>query len=187
METVVGRYEGTRIGRQELYGDLLDEAEGALWKRAWFDAHRLTAAPTLARIVVAVDPAASHTQDADETGIVASALGADKRGYVLADVSGRYSPDGWARQAIALFMRLNANQIIVEKNNGGEMVENTIRMTAKTMYQAGEIPMSVLPVVTVWASRREGGAGGAGRGAVRKRSRVTRGRVQCTRRPMFNF
>ena len=84
--------------------------------------------PDLARIVVAIDPAVSSGEEADETGIIVAGKDYDGRGYVLDDRSGRYSPVQWAREAIALYRKYGADRIVAEINNGGEMVESTIRM-----------------------------------------------------------
>jgi phage terminase large subunit-like protein len=119
------RYGGTRLGRQEIAGELVDEVEGALWTYAMI---RYAEAPAdLVRVVVAVDPAATSGEESDETGIVVAALGGDGRGYVLADRSCRLSPDGWARRVVAAYDDLAADLVIAEVNNGGEMVEHTIR------------------------------------------------------------
>lgn len=126
-QQIIAKYEGTRTGRQEIYAEILDEAEGALWKRAWLDAHRAKSAPDLKRIVVAIDPAASNTMESAETGIVAAGMRNHGEWYVLADASGRYSPDGWAKAALRLYDNLHADRIIAEANNGGDMVEHTIR------------------------------------------------------------
>lgn len=124
------RYEGTTLGRQELYAELLSEVPGALWKRATIDALRVDPAsgrlPEMARIVVAIDPAATSSEEADETGIVAAGLGTDMHGYVLRDVSGRYHPQEWATKAIALYRELQADALVAEVNNGGEMVATII-------------------------------------------------------------
>ena len=103
------RYDGTTLGRQELMAELLDDAEGALWNRANLDEMRVYVAPEMKRIVVAVDPAGSSNAKADETGIIACGLGVDGRGYVLADASGKYTPDGWARAAVNLYRSLKAD------------------------------------------------------------------------------
>lgn len=127
LEQIVGKYEGTRLGRQELEGELLDDVPGALWARAQLDALRVNAAPDLIRIVVAIDPAMTSGEKADETGIVAAGKGSDDHWYVLADRSCRESPDTWARRAIGLNSDLGGDRIIAETNNGGEMVEHTLR------------------------------------------------------------
>jgi phage terminase large subunit-like protein len=130
LRQILGRYEGTRLYRQEVLGEYLAEAEGALWARDQLDRDRILEKPTrLARIVVAVDPAASSDFDSDETGIVVA--GIDRQdpphGYLLEDLSGRYSPDAWAKVAIDAYYRHKADRLIAEHNNGGEMVEATIR------------------------------------------------------------
>jgi phage terminase large subunit-like protein len=121
------RYGGTRLGRQELDAEMLDDVEGALWRRDRIDDLRVAAAPDLVRIVVAIDPAVSSSEDADETGIVVAGKGIDGHGYLLADLSGRSSPDGWARQAVAAYQSWKADRIVAEVNNGGDLVEATIR------------------------------------------------------------
>jgi phage terminase large subunit-like protein len=122
------RYEGTRFGEQELHARLLTDVAGALWRSAWFDrdGFRVSRAPELRRIVVAVDPAVSATRDSDETGIIAAGVGLDDHAYVLADASLRGSPDSWARAAVRLYDALAANQLIAEANNGGDLVRHTI-------------------------------------------------------------
>lgn len=125
IDQIVRRYEGTRLGRQELAGELLIDVPGALWTLAMFDERR--PAPDLARVVVAIDPAASANEDSDETGIVVCGQGVDKDWYVLADRSCRLSPDGWARRAVAAFDEFKADRIVAEVNNGGDMVESTVK------------------------------------------------------------
>ena len=113
--------------RQEILAEDVDEAPGALWKRDWIESNRTEKAPELVRIVVAIDPASTSSEQSDETGITVAGISQQGHGYVLADSSGRYSPDGWARTAINLLRRYNGDRIIGEDNNGGEMVESTIR------------------------------------------------------------
>jgi predicted phage terminase large subunit-like protein len=132
FKTIVKRYEGTRLGRQELNAEILDDTPGALWTRAMLDASRAASAalPQMQRIVVGVDPAAkasAHGDKTSETGIVVAALGEDGRGYVLDDLSCRLSPAGWARKIAAAFDRYSANAIVVEINQGGAMVETVLR------------------------------------------------------------
>ena len=125
------RYQGTDTGRQEIFAELLEEAESALWRRDWIG-HTETV-PDLSRIVVAIDPAMSSRPHSDETGIiVAGVAGADDdlRGYVLEDASGRMSPDEWARRAIDLFDRHRASRIIGERNNGGDLIGTVLRTAA---------------------------------------------------------
>lgn len=131
LKQVEERYGGTRLGRQELEGEVLDDMPGALWNRDLIDAGRKPVAPDLERIVVAVDPAATSGEEADETGIVAVGLARDadgnQRGYVLADRSLRGTPDEWAAAAVRLYHELDADRIVAEKNQGGEMVEAVLR------------------------------------------------------------
>jgi phage terminase large subunit-like protein len=124
---IVKKYDGTRLGRQELHAEILDDVPGALWIRKWIEGARRKVAPDLARVVVAIDPAVTSGEDADETGIVVVAKGFDGRGYVLADRSCRISPDQWARRAIDAYKEFRADRIIAETNNGGDLVERVIR------------------------------------------------------------
>ena len=128
-EQVLAAYEGTRIGRQELMGELLTDVEGALVSVEMLDASRLMTMPDvyMTRVVVAVDPATTSGEDSDETGIVVCAKGQDGRGYVLADVSCKASPDGWARRVANVYEQYAADRVVAEKNRGGDMVETIVR------------------------------------------------------------
>lgn len=131
------RYGGTRLGRQELDGEVLTDTPGALWTWDRIDAARVTVAPQLRRVVVAIDPAVSAGEGSDETGIVVCGLGFDGRGYVLDDASGKYSPDGWARRAVHLAAEHQADRIVAEVNNGGQLVEHTLRTVDRSVaYKA---------------------------------------------------
>lgn len=138
MQEIVGRYEGTTIGQQEIYARLLDEAPGALWKReVMIEKLRRANAPPLKRVVVAIDPAVTATEDSSETGIVVAGLGEDDHGYVLADLSGRYSPGVWGAHAVGALRDHAADRIIGEVNNGGDLVEHVIRgIDPKASYKA---------------------------------------------------
>jgi phage terminase large subunit-like protein len=116
------RYENTRLGRQELYGEILDNVEGALWTREMIETARVDTAPPLIRVVVAIDPAVTSAATSDETGIVAAGIGNNGDYYILSDKSLRASPDAWARQAVMLYHEYKADKIIAETNNGGDMV-----------------------------------------------------------------
>jgi phage terminase large subunit-like protein len=129
---VIRKYEGTRLGRQELNAELLGDTPGALWSHGIIDAARQAAAPHLVRIVVAIDPAATSGEDADETGIVVVGRDDQGHGYLLADASGKYQPIEWANIAIAAYRANHADRIVAERNNGGDMVEATIRMVDQT-------------------------------------------------------
>ncbi|HEX3430493.1 MAG TPA: terminase family protein [Rhizomicrobium sp.] len=124
---IVRRYQNTRLGRQELDAEVLDDVPGALWTREWIDNARVERAPEdLTRVVVAIDPAVTSGEDADETGIVVAGVATD-HAYVLADLSGRLAPHEWAARAVAAYHRHKADCIVAEVNNGGEMVEAVIR------------------------------------------------------------
>lgn len=131
LKQVEERYGGTRLGRQELEGEILDDMPGALWTREIIDVSRKPEAPELERIVVAVDPAVTSGEEADETGIVAVGYARDsdgnQRGYVLADRSMRGTPKEWAKAAVALYHEFDADRIVAEKNQGGEMVEEVLK------------------------------------------------------------
>lgn len=120
-------YAGTRLGRQELGGELLEDVEGAYWTSALIDQGRVQSYPDLARVVVAVDPAVTSGEESDETGIVVAGKGTDGHGYVLADRSCRMSPSGWAKRAIYAYDEFGADAIVAEVNNGGDLLEAAIR------------------------------------------------------------
>lgn len=123
------RYEGTRIGRQELHGELLDDVEGALWTRGQIDSDRLLTRPVeLVKTVVAVDPAVTSGDDADETGIVVAGKGTDGKGYVLADRSVRTTPHAWATRIVETYREFNANEVVIEVNQGGEALQTLIHL-----------------------------------------------------------
>jgi phage terminase large subunit-like protein len=127
FDQVIRKYEGTRLGRQELNAELLEDTPGALWTLARIDRSRSERVPDLARIVVAVDPAVSSNEGSDETGIIVCGKDDKGHGYVLEDLSGRYDPAGWARAAIAAYHRRDADRVVAEVNQGGDLVEATIR------------------------------------------------------------
>lgn len=112
--------------RQEMLADDDIEVVGALWKYDEIDTFRVDSLPDLKRIGVAIDPAVTANEGSDETGIIGGGVATNGQGYVFADKSGRYSPNGWAQKAIDLYYDLNADFIVAEVNNGGDMVENTI-------------------------------------------------------------
>lgn len=138
FEKIIARYEGTRLGRQELYAEILTDVPGALWNRSMIEIGRVAKPPTtLRRIVVSIDPAASANEDSAETGIIVAGIGEDGHGYVLEDVSLTASPDKWARQAVSAFYVHGADRIVAEVNNGGDMVEHTLRTVDRTVpYKA---------------------------------------------------
>jgi len=123
------RYEGTAIGRQELFAEVVDDVEGALWSQSMIDLQRLPSDTDkeLTNILVAIDPAVTSGDGSDETGIIVVGKDANNEYYVLEDQSGKYSADKWARKAINLFYDWEADKIVAEVNNGGDLVERLLR------------------------------------------------------------
>jgi phage terminase large subunit-like protein len=123
------RYGGTRLGRQELYAEVLEDVEGALWNYKMIEDERMKVdeVPDMQRVVVGIDPAVTHSANSDETGIVVAGRGVDDRFYVLSDRSIKASPDGWMREAIDAFYLYDADKVIAEVNNGGDLVERLLR------------------------------------------------------------
>jgi phage terminase large subunit-like protein len=136
---VVSKYEGTRLGRQELAGELLEDVEGALWSLNLIEAARMTpevfALAPVGRTVVAVDPSVTSTEESDEVGIVGAMRGNGKCpcgkmdcAYVLRDYSGKHTPIDWARAGIRMYRELKADRVVAEVNNGGDLVETQFRV-----------------------------------------------------------
>ena len=122
------RYENTRIGRQELYAEILEDIEGALFNGPNIEKNRQEQMPEMQRIVVAIDPAVTSNETSDETGIIVCGRGIDNRYYVIEDGSGTYSPDVWIKKAIQLYYHYKADTIIAETNNGGDLIEKLLRV-----------------------------------------------------------
>tara|TARA_Y100000310_G_scaffold315722_2_gene366574 strand:+ start:2062 stop:3321 length:1260 start_codon:yes stop_codon:yes gene_type:complete len=149
-KTVISPYEGTTLGSQEIHGELIEDVDGALWTQNIIDEHRIDAAnfdkTCLVQIVVGVDPAASAEEESDETGIVV--VGIDDQepahAYVLADLSVRTSPARWGKRAIGAYHEWEADTVVPERNNGGDMVRHTL-----ATVEGGEF----VPIHPVWASR----------------------------------
>lgn len=127
--TILERYEGTRLGRQELHGELLEDVEGSLWQAEMIQTLG-TAPEEFERIVVAVDPAGTATKRSDETGIIVIGW-ADKHAYVLQDLTGTYSPAGWGDKVWAAYEKWGADAVVAEKNYGGEMVKHVLETSTK--------------------------------------------------------
>jgi phage terminase large subunit-like protein len=148
LRQIQERYGGTRLGRQELEGEVLDDIPGSLFSREDIEVTRILPKdlPDLERIVVAIDPAVSSEEDSDETGIIVCGIARDNdgyiQGYILEDGTTKGTPDEWARKAVHLYRKYSADRIIAERNNGGEMVESVIRSVDRS-----------LPIKTVFASR----------------------------------
>ncbi|NDE91305.1 MAG: ATP-binding protein [Alphaproteobacteria bacterium] len=129
LDDLRNRYGGTRLGRQELDAEIVEDMEGALWTYAALDKARMAHPPdNLERIVIAIDPAVTSHSKSDETGIVAAARSVDGLFYVLADGSGQMTPDSWARRALSLRDELGADLIIGEVNEGGDLIERMLRL-----------------------------------------------------------
>ncbi|HEX4890787.1 MAG TPA: terminase family protein [Alphaproteobacteria bacterium] len=125
---ITAQYEGTRLGRQELMAELLEDNPDALWSRAQIDAGRVNVAAEMPRIVVGIDPPAASTVNSDTCGIIVAGLGTDGHGYVLADYSVQgVSPQVWASRAVAAYRDFQADRLVAEVNQGGDMVEAVIR------------------------------------------------------------
>jgi phage terminase large subunit-like protein len=125
-EQILARYEGTRLGRQELLAELLEDVPGALWTRDLIERSRGDAPERMPRIVVAIDPAVTSGEQSDATGIIV--VGADQNtGWVLEDLSGRYPPEQWANLAVDAYRRWDADRIVAEANNGGDLVASVLR------------------------------------------------------------
>lgn len=130
QRNVIDRYRGTRLGRQELDAEILEDVPGALWSRRSLDECRVEKCPALQRIVVAVDPAISGGENSNENGIIVAGVAADNSAYVIEDWSLRASPDEWARKAVAAYRKHEADCIVAEANQGGEMVASVIKSVA---------------------------------------------------------
>jgi phage terminase large subunit-like protein len=134
---IINRYEGTRLGRQELNAELLEDVEGALWSSTMIDSGRVRTAPDMIRVVVAIDPATTSGEDADETGIVIAGRGVDGHAYVFRDLSCRMTSNGWGHRAIHAYREYGADRIIAEVNNGGDLVEDVLRVIDRNVsYKA---------------------------------------------------
>jgi len=146
------QYDGTRLGRQELEGELLEEIEGALWTLAIFDQYRVHERPVdLKRVVVAIDPSGSSR--GAEAGIVVAGLGIDNHGYLLADTSERCAPDRWGRLAVQAYDTYMADAIVAETNYGGEMVTAVVQSAAQALHREGQRQSPFVHVRVVTASR----------------------------------
>jgi len=144
LNRIVEKYAGTRIGRQEIYAELLGDFEGALWTREWIDSRRINheELPELKLVVVGVDPAVTSKKTSDETGIIAAGIGVDDRYYVLDDRSLLDTPEKWAKMSVKCFHDHEANILVAEVNNGGDLISTVLRMHDPSIR-----------VQQVWASR----------------------------------
>lgn len=148
IEAVKAQYEGTRLGRQELFAEVLDEAAGALWNRELLSKCEIEVdntvffAESLARVIVSIDPAVTANAESDMTGIVVAGIDVNNISYILEDCTDKYTPEGWASKAYELYNKYSADRIVAERNQGGDMVRHTLHTVDPT-----------LPVRLVHASR----------------------------------
>jgi len=134
LEELRTLYDGTRTGRQELHGELLDDVEGALWTWKMIDDYRVTHTPDdVVRRYVAVDPAVTFTRESDETGIITASITSNGHIYVERDATTRDTVDGWARSVCIEYDRAQADAVIVESNQGGDMNESIIKSVDPTV------------------------------------------------------
>lgn len=153
LDDILRQFEGTRLGRQELLAEVLEDTPGALWKLGQIDATRVDEAPELARIAVAVDPSATNTETSAETGIVAGGVDARGHGYILRDASGKYTPGEWGEAAVLLHDRLDADCVVVEVNQGGDMAVHVITTAAEKLHREKKRKTPHITVRRVHASR----------------------------------
>jgi phage terminase large subunit-like protein len=137
------RYAGSILGRQELLGEIVEDSSESLWRRSWIEAVRVAVAPEMRRVVVALDPPVTSTARSDACGIIVAGLGVDGRAYVLADrtIQGR-TPDVWAKAAIAAYDDFDADRMVAEVNQGGDLVIGVVQQFRLN-----------LPIVKVRATR----------------------------------
>ena len=133
VDYVYNKYSGTRLGRQELEGEILMDTPGALWNYTNLDTNRVSKHPDLKQIVVAIDPAVTADENSNETGIIVCGVDDKDHGYTLEDCSSIYHPNDWALKAIHLYEKYNASYIVAETNQGGDLVLNNIRQAAKAL------------------------------------------------------
>lgn len=163
IDGVIAMYGETRFGRQELEGILIDDVEGALWSRDLLEARRSASPPAMKRVVVGVDPPVSAHGDA--CGIVAVGLGADDKAYVLADHSAKgATPEGWARAVARAVETWSADRVVAEDNQGGNMVESTLRaadlaMPVKRVHATRGKSARAEPVLALYEAGRAFHAG----------------------------
>ena len=127
------RYEGTNLGRQELYAEIIEDFEGALWTRNMIEEARIDDDRVLSKIIIAIDPAVTANKNSDETGIIVCGKDYNDEYYILEDLSGRHTADKWGRIVVNAFYEWDANFIVAETNNGGDLVERLLRNIDKNI------------------------------------------------------
>ncbi|MGP1283654.1 MAG: terminase large subunit domain-containing protein, partial [Parasphingopyxis sp.] len=165
VAAIEAAYGGTRLGRQELDGELIEDVAGSLWPRALIERCRVRAVPALRRVVVAVDPPAGAGPGSDACGIVVAGLGADARGYVLADASVQgLRPEGWAAKVADAAEAWDADRVIAEANQGGAMVRSVLQAAGRILplrlvHAARGKSARAEPVAALYEAGRVGHAG----------------------------
>lgn len=159
LEQITRRYEGTKVGEQELYGRVLSQLEGALWSHEMIRRSLVQVHPPLRRIVIAVDPAATSHAKSDETGIIVAGICDKNEVYILKDLSGKYTPNQWAQKAVEAYTSYQANVIVAEVNQGGDLVTNVIRtcnpsVRVKTVHATQGKAIRAEPVVALYEQGR---------------------------------
>lgn len=141
LHDIIKKFEGTRLGAQELYAEILTEREGTLWQRSLIHYAEPTKTEdglwNLTRIVIAIDPADTATKTSDETGIIVAGINEEKHAFVLADLSGRMSPTDWGNRVVKAYWHYRADRVIAEVNKGGDLVEKMLHaLDARIAYKA---------------------------------------------------
>lgn len=151
---ILRKYEGTRLGRQELSAEILDDVPGALWTHAKLEENRKGHAPSLIRIVIGVDPAVTaNTESSNETGIIVAGVDENDEGYVLDDLSGIYTPLEWAQKVIGAYDKYRADAVVGEVNQGGDLVMSNVTSVAEIMFLKNERPTKEINFRAVRATR----------------------------------
>jgi phage terminase large subunit-like protein len=167
-QQILSKYEGTRLGRQELHAEILTDTPGARWTYEMFDDR--PEPEELLRIVVGVDPGVSESGEGDETGIIVAAIGRDYKGYILADRTTGEGPRGWAMEVVKAYDDYNADYVVAEANNGGELVRVNLSTVSSTKAGVGRMPIKLVhasrgkvaradPVANLYEQRRVKHAG----------------------------
>jgi predicted phage terminase large subunit-like protein len=130
IDTMKATYVNTSIGKQELFGEIVMNNDNCLWKNEDIQ-YREVNKESLRRIVIGVDPAVTSNENSDETGIIVAGIGNDDKIYVLDDLSGKYKPNEWAKIIAKAYDDYDANKVVAEVNNGGDLVEGMLRNISK--------------------------------------------------------
>ena len=159
FDQIIRKYEGTRLGRQELLAEMLEDVEGALWNHELLDLTRVRETPEMIRIVVGVDPAVTNNEGSDETGIVVAGLGTNGHFYVLADYTLKGSPLDWAKKVVFAYYRHQADRVIGEVNNGGDLIEMNLRtvdlnISYKSVHATRGKQLRAEPIVSLYEQNR---------------------------------